>query len=117
LVLRTWQESDGSWVIAPVGGGSRGPSRRTKPWVNFTAGFGAAGFSAGGDVEGMDSEQAHLVRLTFDDGFIMEDTVENGIVLFFEPLGVTFPADAEIFNMYGRRLASYKALDGVPFVT
>jgi hypothetical protein len=117
LVIRTWQEPDGSWTIAPLGGGGRGggPSRRPKPWVNFTAGSGPHGFAAGGDVEGMGSDQVRTVRLTFADGLVMEDAVENGIVLFFEPRGVTFPADAEILDAQGGRLARYKAFDGFPF--
>lgn len=119
-VIRTWQEPDGSWAIAPLGGGGRGrgrgPSRRPKPWVNFTAGFGPDGFAAGGDVEGTGSDQARTVRLTFTDGLVMEDAVENRIALFSEPRGVTFPADAEILDAHRVRLASYKAFDEFPFV-
>jgi len=115
LVIRTWQDPDGSWAIAPIGGGGRGPSRRSKPWVNFTAGFGPDGFAAGGDVEGTGSEMARTVRLTFADGLVMEDAVENGVVLFFEPVGVSFPADAEILDARGGRLARYKVFDGFPF--
>ena len=47
----------------------------------------------------------------------MEDTVENGIVLFFEPRGLSFPADAEILDKQGRLLASYKEFDRGPFVS
>ncbi|HUY66037.1 MAG TPA: bifunctional 3-(3-hydroxy-phenyl)propionate/3-hydroxycinnamic acid hydroxylase [Acidimicrobiales bacterium] len=114
-VIRTWQAPDGSWVIAPLGGGGRGPSRRPKPWVNFTAGFGPDGFAAGGYVEGTGSEEARSVRLTFADGLLMEDAAENGIVLFFEPRAVTFPADVEILDARGGRLALYKAFDEFPF--
>ena len=116
LIVRTWQNPDGSCVVAPVGGGSPGRSRRTKPWVNFTAGFDAGGFTAGGHVEGTRSDEARMVRLTFADGFVLEDAVDNGIVLFFEPRGVIFPADAEIFDDGGRRLANYKAFDDAPFI-
>jgi hypothetical protein len=63
----------------------------------------------------MGSDQVRTVRLTFADGLVMEDAVENGIVLFFEPRGVTFPADAEILDTQGGRLARYKAFDGFPF--
>lgn len=116
-VIRTWQEPDGTWVVAPCGGGSPGPSRRAKPWINFTAGFGAHGFSAGGNIEGTGSEHAHSVRLTFADGNTIDDTVENRIVLFFEPIQVAFPADVEILDESGRRLANYKEFEGFPFVT
>lgn len=120
LVIRTWKEADGSVVVAPVGGGAPGPSRRTKPWVNFTAGFGADGFTAGGDVVGRGSDQAHTVRLTFADGLVLEDTADetagNRVVLFFEPRGVAFPADVEILDARGQVLAAYREFDGVPFI-
>ena len=115
LVVRTWQKPDGSWVVAPVGGGALGPSRRKKPWVNFTAGFGADGFTAGGYVEGIGSDRARVVRLIFADGFTLEDSVENGVVLFFESRGVAFPADVNILDDEERHLASCKAFDQAPF--
>ena len=114
-VIRTWRTAEGSWVVAPVGGGGRGPSRRPEPWVNFTAGSGPHGFTAGGWIEGTGSEKARSVRLAFADGLVMEDAAENGIVLFFEPRAVTFPADVEILDARGVRLAFHKAFDGFPF--
>jgi len=116
MVIRTWQDPDGSWAVAPCGGGSPGPSRRSKPWVNFAAGFGADGFTAGGRIVGIGSAQAHLVRLTFADGFTMEDLEQDGVVLFFEPRRVVFPADVAILDRHGNLLANYQAFD-VPFVT
>jgi hypothetical protein len=115
LVIRTWQGPDGAWIVAPVGGGSPGPSRRTKPWVNFTAGFGAHGFAAGCYLEGTGSELARSVRLTFANGIVVTDALDNGIVLFFEPRPVGFPADVEILSGQGERLASYTAFDKFPF--
>jgi hypothetical protein len=58
-----------------------------------------------------------MVRLIFADGLTMEDTVENGIVLFCEPRGVSFPADVRILDDQGTLLASYKAFDDFPFRT
>jgi hypothetical protein len=71
---------------------------------------------AGGNVEGNGAEQAKLVRMTFADGFVLVDTVDNGIVLFFEPRGMAFPADVEILDAKGSMLASYREFDQVPFV-
>ena len=116
-VIRTWQQPDGSWVVAPVGGGSSPGPYRPSPWINFTAGLGPGGFSAGGRVEGIGSDRAHTVRLTFADGLVMEDAVEHGIVLFFEPSGVTFPASVEIVDDSGRSLAAYTEFDGFPFMS
>jgi hypothetical protein len=111
LVIRTWQERDGTWIVAPVGGGSPGGSRRQRPWVNFTAGFGASGFAAGGNVEGLGAEQAKHVRMTFADGFVLADSVDSGIVLFFEPRTMAFPAEVEILDAEGSVLAVYRAFD------
>ena len=115
--IRTWQQPDGSWAVAPVGGGGGPGPYRPTPWINFTAGFGPGGFSAGGRVEGTGSERAHTVRLVFADGLTMEDVVEHGIVLFFGPGGVTFPASVEIADDSGRSLADYTEFDGFPFMT
>jgi hypothetical protein len=111
-VIRSCENPDGSWVVAPVGGGSAGGApRRNTPWVNFAAGAGPGGFSAGGRVEGSGSEHAAHVRLIFTDGLTPEDTVENGIVLFFEPRPVRFPADVEILDNRRKLLAHDVAFD------
>jgi hypothetical protein len=114
-VIRTWQNSDRSWVVAPVGGGGHAPLR-TKPWVNSAAQFGPDHFAAGGHVEGSVSEQAVKVRLIFTDGFTLEDSVDAGIVLFFEPRSLVFPADVEIIDEHGGLLTKYKEFDRGPFV-
>ena len=114
-VIRTWQKSDGTWVVAPVGGGGHAPLR-TKPWVNFAAQFGPDHFAAGGHVEGSGSEKAVKVRLIFADGFTLEDSVDAGIVLFFEPRSLAFPADVEILDEHVGLLTKYKEFDRGPFV-
>jgi hypothetical protein len=111
LVIRTWQEPAGTWTVAPVGGGSPGGHRRQRPWVNFTVGFGASGFAAGGNVEGLGAEQAKHVRMTFADGFVLADSVHSGIVLFFEPRIMAFPAEVDILDAEGSVLASFRAFD------
>jgi hypothetical protein len=117
-VIRTWQKSDRSWVVAPVGGGGQGHAPlRTKPWVNFSAQFGPDHFAAGGHVEGSGSDQAAKVRMIFGDGFTLEDSVDAGIVLFFEPRGLAFPVDVEILDEQGRLLTRYKDFDQGPLAT
>ncbi len=111
LVLRTWREPDGTWVVSPVGGGSLGGPLRQHPWVNFTASFGAFGFVAGGDVEGVGSDQAKVVRMTFADGYVAFDLVDSGIALFFEPGAMSFPAEVEILDADEVVLASHRAFE------
>lgn len=115
-VIRTWRKSDRSLVVAPVGGGGGHGPVRTKPWVNFAAQWGPEHFAAGGHVEGSGSEQAVRVRLIFTDGLTLEDSVDAGIVLFFEPRSVVFPANVEILDEHGELFTKYKEFDRGPIV-
>ena len=88
----------GTWAISPIGEGGRpGPDRR-RPWVNFTARFRTGSLRGGGEVIGDGAEQAGLVRLTFTSGTAIEDTVENGVVLFAASPGVESRARVEILS-------------------
>jgi hypothetical protein len=107
MLVRTWQEPDGSWVADPIGGGGGAGPHRTRPWVNFAAGWNTDLFAAGGQVIGDGAEAAHLVRLTFADGTTLADLVNNGVVLFFASPGVAFPARVEILGGAGDVLAEY----------
>jgi hypothetical protein len=111
-VIRTWREDDGTWAVGPVGGGSAdGHPRRSHPWVNFAAGYGATGLAAGGRVIGEGAAQARSVRLTFANGITSEDIVESGIVLFFEDRELTFPAQVSIVGKDGELLAGHEAFE------
>lgn len=106
-IIRTWQDAGGTWTVGPIGGGGGSGPYRSSPWVNFAAQLGADSFAGGGEVIGDGAERAHRVRLTFADGIAAEDTVENGVVLFFASPGVDCPARVEIFSAAGEALASY----------
>jgi len=84
--------------------------------VNFTAGFGAEGFFGRRNVEGNGAEQAKLVRMTFADGFVLVDTVDNGIVLFLRASRHGFSGRCRNLDAKGSMLASYREFDQVPFV-
>jgi hypothetical protein len=107
MLARTWQEPDGSWVAAPIGGGDGGGPYRSRPWANFAAQWNAQLFAAGGQVTGQGAEAAQLVRLTFAGGTTFEDVVDNSAVLFFATPGVAFPARVEILDAAGKVLAGY----------
>ena len=107
MLARTWQEPDGSWVAAPIGGGGGRQPYRSRPWVNFVAAWNAQLFAAGGQVTGQDAETARLVRLTFAGGTTIDDTIDHDTVLFFTTPGVTFPARVEILDAAGDVLADY----------
>jgi hypothetical protein len=107
MLVRTWQEPDGSWVADPIGGGGGEGPHRSRLWVNFAAQWNAQQFAAGGHVTGQGAEEACMVRLTFADGTTIEDTADNGVVLYFASPGVSFPATVEILDTAGNVLAGY----------
>ena len=107
LLVRTWQQADGTWVADPIGGGGGADPYRARPWANFAAAWSADLFAAGGTVTGNGAEAAHLVRLTFANGTSIEDQVHNGVVLFYTSPGVAFPASVEISTSTGDVLAAY----------
>ncbi|MDQ2873406.1 MAG: hypothetical protein M3Y33_00645 [Actinomycetota bacterium] len=109
-VLRTWQQPGGTWAVSPIGGGGGGPYR-SWPWVNFTAQSGTDLFAGGGEVIGEGAEQAAIVRLTFADGTAIEDTVDNGVVLFATSPGPESRARVEILSGAGVVLAEYDEFD------
>lgn len=114
LLVRTWQVEDGTWRVAPCGGGGAdGHPRRIRPWVNFTAGFGPDAFTGGGYVVGDGAERARVVRLTFANAVVIEDTVEGGVVLYFEPRRVATPAEVDILDAEGASLVRYEEFGGL----
>lgn len=56
--------------------------------MNFCAGFGPEDFTGGGHVVGDGAEKASSVLLTFANDIFIEDTIDNGVVLFHEPRNV-----------------------------
>lgn len=111
VVLRTWREPGGAWAVGPIGGGGGPGPYRSRPWVNFTAQFRTDLFAAGGEVTGDGAEQAAVVRLTFTNGTAIEDTVENGVVLFATSPGPECRARVEILSGAGAVLAEYDEFD------
>ncbi len=80
--------------------------------MNFCAGFGSQDFSGGGHVVGDGAEEATSVRLAFANDILIEDTVDNGVVLFFEPRVVVAPADVTVLDEMGATLVSYVEFGG-----
>jgi hypothetical protein len=48
------------------------------------------------------------VRLTFANDIVIEDTIDNGVVLFYEPHNVVMPTDVTIVDDGGNVLATYQ---------
>jgi len=111
-LIKTWQEPEGAWRVHVLGGGAGPDPHRTRPWVSVCAGFGPRDFSGGGHVAGDGAERAASVRLSFVDGIVLEDTVDNGVVLFFTPRAVVAPATVSVIDGTGATLVSYEAFGG-----
>ncbi len=112
-LIETRQEQDGTWTVHSLGGGAGPALRRSRPWVNLCAGIGPQSFTAGGHVEGDGAENAASVRLSFADGGEIEDTIDNGVVLFFEPRAIVAPVDVSILDGDGGVLATYQEFTGL----
>ena len=65
----------------------------------------------GREAIGDGAEQAGLVRLTFTGGTTIEDTVDNGVVLFATSPGPESRARVEILSGAGAVLAEYDEFD------
>jgi hypothetical protein len=103
------QSNDGSWTRSGGAGGSGQGPPRDRPWVNFGGWWGPELFCAGGEVIGTDAELSHLVELVFGDRTTLQDTVDNGLVLFLQERTLRPPAVAKITDKQGNLLAEHVA--------
>ena len=101
-VIRVLAREDGAWRL---GGGFEGPDRtlpgKPDPYVSLGA-YPGSRFFAGGTVQSAEFDVAR-VRLVWDDGQVLEDQVENGVVLFLGSRESLDPATAEFLD-HDRRL-------------
>ena len=101
------QDDRGEWKFAGGAGGSGGwKVVREHPWVNLGGGGWPDLFYAGGHV--VDNGLAIArVRLVANNGTVMEDTVQDGIVLFITDSRVELPLQAELYDREDRIVASH----------
>jgi len=105
------QNDDGEWQFGGYSGGSAGGREaliREHPWANLGGGGWPGRFFAGGYVvnNGLDIAR---VRLIADNGTILEDTVDDGYVLFLTDEQVGIPLQAELYDQEGKLIASHSA--------
>jgi len=97
------QTHNGSWYISHGGGSPHEPDdlpemlSQPLPWLRLTSGSIGGTFHAGGEVidKGFDIVRVCLVSQS---GSILEDTVEDGLVLFQGTSMVITPMQAELYN-------------------
>ncbi len=99
------QDDEGHWHFESGGGGGSGGDvkrypMRSGPWANLAGGGWEDRFWAGGHVidNGLDVTR---VRLTGSNGQVLEDTVDDGLVLFVTEQKVRVPVQVELYNHSG----------------
>src|SRR5258708_5687286 len=93
------QNEQGVWEVRGGSGGGEGGSRlvREQPWVNLGGGGWPNDFYAGGHVIDNGSGVAR-VRLVAANGTILEDSVEDGTVLFLSEPPVDIHLQADLYH-------------------
>jgi hypothetical protein len=104
----------GGWL---VGGGSEGPDQilpdKPDPYLSMSA-FATGGcFFAGGRVQSTSADVAR-VRLVWDDGYVLDDELENGAVLFFGARESIDYATVEFLDSAGRLIGAHTSLVDEP---
>jgi hypothetical protein len=100
-----------SWITAggaSIGGVETMP-KNSNPWVNLAAGWQQDLFWAGGRVldNGLDVVR---VRLISENGIVLEDTVQDGLVMFVMNRWVQRPLQVELYNRSGNLVRAHQAL-------
>jgi hypothetical protein len=100
-----------------VGGGSEGPDRmipeKPDPYLGMYACATGGSFFAGGRVQSTSADVAR-VRLGWDDGYVLEDELQNGAVLFFGARDSVDYATVEFLDSAGRLIGAHAGLVDEP---
>ena len=107
------QDSHGNWQFRGAAGdgmmGSHPGPVFERAWANLEGGGMPDHFYAGGVVANHEHNVAR-VRLSTKNGTTIEDTVEDGMVLFLTDQRVDLPIEAELFTADGQLIYSHKVL-------
>jgi hypothetical protein len=103
-----WRNAGG----ANIGKGEEMP-KRDYPWVNLAGGWRRDLFWAGGRVldNGLNVVR---VRLISEDRIVLEDTVQDGLVLFVTDQWVQRPLQVELYDRSGNLVGTHQALKPHP---
>lgn len=98
------QQEGGLWSVHGSAGGGRHVHPRAAPWVNLggSPGQQSSGCYFGGFVESDPAGEIARVRLVSADGVILEDTLDEGVVLFLGERGVRLPLSTELYDQAGK---------------
>jgi hypothetical protein len=112
------QGHDGAWqVIGGSGGSAEEPPesapKRGHPWVNLGGGGWPRQFYAGGAIE-EDNGAVARVLLRSANGIELEDTVEQGEVLFLSDDVIQTPLEVELYDGAGNLAGSHMLFTFTP---
>jgi hypothetical protein len=106
------QDTQGNWQFRGAAGGgisgSPGPVME-RAWASLDGGGMPDHFYAGGYVADH-GEQVAKVRLVAKNGTEIEDSVDNGIVLFLSEQPVKLPIEAELYDKAGKSIYRHRVL-------
>jgi hypothetical protein len=104
------QDDAGDWrFMAAAGGSANGSPQREYPWVNLGSGGWPRQFFAGGRVLDNGREVVR-VRLRAANGVELEDTVDDGLVLFLTDDEVHVPVEAALIDRGGTIISRHVAI-------
>ncbi len=109
-IIQVIQDDNGGWhTRGGAGGGAEDGPIREHPWVNLAGGGWPDDFYMGGPVidNGLDIA---VVRLVTGNGLTIEDTVDDGIVLFLTNRKVELPIFSELYDRAGGLAARHEAV-------
>jgi hypothetical protein len=105
-LVRDFSE-DGAWRL---GSGCEGPDRvipsKPDPYVSFYAYSDKGHFFAGGRVQSASADVSR-VRMRWEDGYAIEDEIENGVALLFGARDALERAFVEFFDSAGRVVGAH----------
>jgi hypothetical protein len=101
------QNEAGSWWIMGGSGWSGAPTVRPRPWANLAGGGWPHRFFAGGSVLDADAGVVR-VRLQSAGGLVLEDTVDDGLVLFITDQALHVPATVELYDRAGALVGRHR---------
>jgi hypothetical protein len=108
-VCSVLRDDTGDWrFVGGAGGAADGSPQRDEPWVNLGGGGWPAQFYAGGCV--LDHGRGVVrVRLRAANSVVMEDTVDDGLILFLTDSMAQLPIEAELMDGVGTIVSRHVA--------
>jgi hypothetical protein len=110
------QQEDGTWSVHGSAGGGLGggrPSESPRANLGGSPGGQSSGCYFGGLVEVDSAGEVARVDLVSADGVTLDDSVEEGVVLFLGEGPVDLPLSAELYDRAGKLVAAHVVIRAI----